>query len=72
MVERGKNGLFYSVLLYIDRKKNLSSTGTGIRLVNLHKLSENDIHWSARTLTNDVNVSYFELFDVIMTFQHTN
>ena len=31
MVERGKNGLFYSALLvlYIDRK-NLSSTGTGI------------------------------------------
>ena len=29
MVEPGKNVLFYSVLLYIDRK-NLSSTGTEI------------------------------------------
>ena len=30
MVERGKNVLFYSALLYIDKKKTLSSTGTGI------------------------------------------
>ena len=27
VVERGKNVLFYSVLLYIDREKNLSSNG---------------------------------------------
>ena len=30
MVERGKNVLFYSALLYIDRKIIISSTGTRI------------------------------------------
>ena len=35
MVERGKNVLFYSVLLYIDRKKYISSTGTGINIFDV-------------------------------------
>ena len=75
MVERGENVLFYFFFLYIDRKKIFRQPEPEFaRIICINR--QDVIHWSVPLIgthsQNDVNISHFELFDVIVTFQHAN